>query len=127
MKPLAYGYMRVFCDVTEEQACSLERTIRQFADAQGFEFAMTFQETVSGSHEAFHELLHEVERADADYVVIPSFNHFSKNRILQNLMLAQLEEGAGVDVHLLRESERSHTAAALALGEPDKQPAAQGR
>lgn len=103
VKPLVYGYMRVFCDVTEEDVYSLERRIQECAEALGFLFVTTFQEIVSGSHEAFSELIEELQRSGSAHMIVPSFNHFSRNGILQSLMLAQLEEVAGVEVHTLRE------------------------
>lgn len=103
MKPLVYGYMRVFCDVTEEDVYSLERRIQECAEALGFQPARVVQETISGSHEVFYELIEELQRSGSAHVIVPSFNHFSRNGILQSLMLAQLEEVAGIEVHTLRE------------------------
>lgn len=103
MKPLAYGYMRVFCDVTEEDVYSLERRIQECAEALGFQFATTFQEIVSGSHVVFRNLIEELQRSGAEHVIVPSFNHFSRNSILQDLMLMDLESDAEVEVHIFRD------------------------
>lgn len=119
MKPLAYGYMRVFCDAADEQVRSLEQRIRQRAEGHGYEFATTFQETTDGSHEAFDELIEEIKRSGAEHVVLPSFNHLSRNSVLQSLLLARLEEAAEVEVHTLRaETEEAGYSPATRRGGP---------
>lgn len=122
MKPLAYGYMRVFCDVTEEDVRSVERRIQECAQELGFQLATTFQETVSGSHDALQELIEELQRSEAEHVIVPSFNHFSKHSILQRLLLEQLEEDTGAEVHTLREWARSTTLRSDLVNESNEQP-----
>lgn len=115
MQSLTYGYMRVFCDDTEERVRSLEQRLRQCSEERGLDFVTTFHETVSGSQEVLYELIEEVKRTAAGHVVAPSFRHFSRNELLQNVLLSRLEEGAGVEVHTLSEwaSRQVHAADAV--------------
>lgn len=122
MKPLTYGYMRVFCDATEEDVRSVMQRIQECAEALGFQLATTFQETVSGSHQVFGELIEEIQRSGAVHVIAPSFNHFSKHGILQRLLLERLEEDTAVEVHTLREWARSTTPVSVPVNESNKQP-----
>lgn len=99
---LAYGYMRVFCDVTDDQAYAMEQAIRHFAQATGFQVTSIFHEVESGSHEAFYELGEALRRTDVHDVVLPSLHHLSTNRALQGVLLDCLEESFQADVHVLK-------------------------
>jgi len=101
MKPLAYGYMRISCDASDEQLRDMEQRITRFADERGMEFAAFFFEHVRGSQEAFNELCDELRRADVHNVIVPSAHHFAENGLLQGLMFARLEMCAMADVHEL--------------------------
>lgn len=107
LKPLAYGYMRIFCDVTEEQVCVMEQRIVRLAEKLGYQFGTTFQEFQSGSQEAFYELNDELRRSDAHHVIVPSLRHFSRNSILQDLMVDRLENDSKAEVHTLKDHELS--------------------
>lgn len=100
--PLAYGYMRVPGDVPDDKVRRLEAALREFATASGFYLVTFFFEFSCGSHDAFHELITELQRADAHTVVIPTMNHLARSTLLQNSMLAQLEFEAAADVLALR-------------------------
>lgn len=101
VRPVAYGYMRVFCDVTDQQVYALEHDMRRFAQASGFRILTIFHEIDSGSHEAFYELGEAMRRADVRDVVVPSLRHLSTNRALRGVLLDCLEESFQADVHLL--------------------------
>ncbi|MEU0537085.1 recombinase family protein [Amycolatopsis tolypomycina] len=105
LPPLAYGYMRVPCDVPDDKVRKLEQRLRAFAASHGLYFVTFFFEFSCGSREAFDELVTELQRADAHYVVVPSFGHFARSVLLQNSMLAQLEHDAQAEVLALRESD----------------------
>ena len=103
-RPLAYGYMRVPCDVPDPKVRRLEQALRTRATVCGLELVTFFFEFQCGSHEAFNELVTELGRADAHYVVIPNLRHFAHNPLLQNMMLGQLEFEAQAEVLVLSES-----------------------
>lgn len=102
--PLAYGYMRVPCDVPDDKVRRLEQALRAFAALQGLYLVTFFFEFDCGSQEAFGELLTELRRAEAHYVVIPSLRHFAHSVLLQNQMLTRLEHEAAAEVLVLRET-----------------------
>ena len=104
-RPLAYGYMRVPCDVPDVKVQRLEQALRAFAALRGLYLVPFFFEFSCGSQEAFHELKTELQRADAHHVVIPSLRHLARSILLQNTMLGQLELEAAADVLVLRESD----------------------
>ena len=100
--PLAYGYMRVPCEVPDQKVRRLEQALRTLATASGLQLVTFFFEFSCGSHEAFDELVTELGRADAHYVVVPSLRHFAHSPLLQNMMLARLEFEAAAEVFELR-------------------------
>ncbi|MEV6446352.1 hypothetical protein [Amycolatopsis sp. NPDC051716] len=100
--PRAYGYMRVPCDVADEQVHQLEQEVVAYAETHGLFFAGFFFEFNCGSREAFDELVAELVRADVHYVVVPSLRHLAHNAILQELMLEQLSFAARARVLAMR-------------------------
>jgi len=103
-QPLAYGYLRVPCDVPDGKVRRLEQALRALAALRGLYLATFFFEFSCGSQVAFEELLTELQRADAHYVVIPSVRHFARSLLLQNQMLTRLEYEAAAEVLALRET-----------------------
>jgi hypothetical protein len=100
--PLAYGYMRVPCDVPDEKVRQLEKEVISYAEAQGFHLDRFFFEFACGSREAFDELTDELVRSDVHHVVVPSFRHLAHNELLQDLMMEQLSLSASADVLAMR-------------------------
>lgn len=102
LEPLAYGYMRVPGDVPDEKVRRLEQQLREFSSGHGLYFVSFFFEFSCGSREGFDELVTELKRADARYVVVPSMRHLARSVLLQNIMLAELEHDANAEVLVLR-------------------------
>jgi hypothetical protein len=102
--PLAYGYLRVPCEVPDAKVRRLEQALRAFAALQGLYLVTFFFEFDCGSQAAFGELLTELQRADAHHVVIPSLRHLARSVLLQNMMLTRLEGEAAAEVLVLRET-----------------------
>jgi len=73
--------------------------MRRFTKVEGFCYASTFYEDVSGSRAAFEELTNELKRAEARHVVVPSLEHLSSHPLLRNHMIERLELDA--DAHVL--------------------------
>jgi DNA invertase Pin-like site-specific DNA recombinase len=89
--PLAYAYMQVPCDIPDEKVRRMEHEIRCFAERKGWCLAAIFSEFVCGAHDALNELVRELKRADAHYVVVPTFRHLARNPLLLNILLMRLE------------------------------------
>ncbi|MBX7268809.1 recombinase family protein [Micromonospora sp. Llam7] len=98
MKPLIYGYMRVGDDASDDQIDQAERTLREYADVEGFCYATTFYDDDSGSRSAFYELTAELQRAEARHVIVPSLDHLSRHPILLNHMIERLEHEASARI-----------------------------
>jgi hypothetical protein len=104
LRPLAYGYMRVPCDIPDDKVCRMEYELRRFAEGKGFCLAAIFSEFVCGVHDAFNELVQELRRVDAHCVVVPTFRHLARNVMLQNCLLNRLEFDACAEVFALVET-----------------------
>lgn len=104
MTKVSYAYMRVFCDTTDQQVLAIEHRIHCFAEDQGFQLADIYHEFVSGSQGVFNDLVSEIKYSGAEVVIVPSLRHFSRNRVLQSLMLSRLEDCAGAEVITLRDA-----------------------
>ena len=100
--PRAYGYMRVPCDVPDEQVWQLEQETMAYAGKKGLDFVRFFFEFNCGSREAFGELVAELVSEDAHYVVVPSLRHLAHNAFLQDQMLEQLSFAARAKVLAMR-------------------------
>ena len=101
--PPVYGYMRVPCDISDDKVWHLEQDLRAYAAAKGFCFVAFFYEFECGSQEAFNDLVDELQRAGAHYVLVPTLRHLARNSPLQNMMLARLEFDAAAEVFTLGE------------------------
>jgi hypothetical protein len=100
--PRAYGYMRVPCDVADEQVWELEQEVISYAESLGFHFIQFFFEFNCGSREAFDELIDELVRVGVHHVIVPSLRHLAHNRLLQDLMIEQLNLSARAQVLAMR-------------------------
>lgn len=100
--PRAYGYMRVPCDVPDDKVQQLEHDVVAYAEGNGLHFVQFFFEFHCGSREAFDELVAELVRTGARYVVVPSLRHLAHNRLLQDMMLERLSFAARARVLAMR-------------------------
>ena len=99
MKPLIYGYMRVTEDMDDHEVCLMEQSLTTFADVEGYCLATIFYEYETGSQAAFTELLHELRRAEAHHVVVPSLEQLADSQIVQALMVDQVELETDAALH----------------------------
>jgi DNA invertase Pin-like site-specific DNA recombinase len=100
-KPLAYGYLRVQSDTDDQTLDSLEKGLKNYAEAHGYELATIFQELASGRFNAWDELLAELKRADAHDIIVPSLDHLTRHPLLRRTLLDRAEYDAKADVHEL--------------------------
>jgi hypothetical protein len=103
-RPLAYGYMRVPCDIPDDKVQRMERELRRSADGKGLFLTAIFSELVCGAHDAFNDLLQELQRTDAHYVIVPTFRHLARSVMLQNCLLTRIEFDAHAEVFELVET-----------------------
>jgi DNA invertase Pin-like site-specific DNA recombinase len=97
----AFGYMRVFCDVTDAQLYAMEHRLARFAGAQGLQLVTIFCEHDNGSQAVFNEMVEELQRTDTQHLIVPSLGHLSRQRFLQEAMLTRLEIDTDAEVHEL--------------------------
>ncbi len=98
MKPLMYGYLREACEAGDDEVERIERALKSFAGTAGFCYATTFYEYQLGSYAAFEELVVELKRAEAQYVVVPSFQHLSVHPMVCDHLLLRLASGVNAQV-----------------------------
>lgn len=95
MRPLMYGYLRT--DLVGDQKDEWEERIRLFADREGFDLGMVFHER-DGRRGAFTALIHELQRAEARHVAVPSMLHVWGSGTQNHALVSRLwnEANAGV-------------------------------
>ncbi|NEA56403.1 recombinase family protein [Streptomyces sp. SID13666] len=99
MKPLIYGYMRVTDEMDDLEVRLLETQMSAFAEREGFCLTTVFYEYDEGSQAAFTELVHEVRRAEARHIVVPSYEQMAESQIVQALMVETVALQVGAAVH----------------------------
>jgi hypothetical protein len=104
IQPLAYAYMRVPCNIPDDKVRRMEHELRRFAEGKGWCLAETFYEFRCGAHEAFNDLIAELQRTGATTVIVPTLRHLARNTLLQNVLLSRLEFDADADVFELVET-----------------------
>ncbi|WP_158719411.1 hypothetical protein [Streptomyces sp. NBRC 110035] len=97
----AFAYMRVFCDVTDEQLYTMEQRIARFAGGQGLQLATIFCEHDNGSQAVFDEMVEALQRTKTQHLILPSLRHLSPQRLLQEAMLTRLEIDTDAEVYEL--------------------------
>lgn len=98
LRPLAYGYMRVASESDDTAIRTIENSLKDYAEAHGFDFATIFHEFQSGSQAALDELIEELQRADAHTVIVPSLTDISPHPMLRSRRLDRLEDDAQAEV-----------------------------
>lgn len=96
--PLAYGYLRVPADMPDQQVKAMEDQLMDYADQLGCRFGGFFFEFRGGLAAAFNDLLEELRRTRAPYVIVPSLRHVAHHRLLREIRLSSLESDTGTQV-----------------------------
>jgi len=102
--PFAYAYMRVPCDISDDKVRRMEHELHRFAERKGLRLVETFYEFTCGSHEAFNDLIVELQRTGSVTVIVPTLRHLARSVMLQNCLLSRLEFDAQADVYELVET-----------------------
>lgn len=115
MKPLAYGYIRVTDDLTDDEVQQLEGKLRKLAEAEGFCLVEIRSEYQAAWYGTFYELIEDVKQAGMrpgplqariGSVVVPSLDHLSTHPRLREQLVRRLDE-AGVRVWVVEPLFRS--------------------
>jgi hypothetical protein len=101
VKPLIYGYMRMIEGVLDGDVRQMELVLRDYAEREGYCFATFFYEEDDGTMSAFTELIHELNRAEARHVIVPSGDHIARSPQLRSSRIRMLQHNAGAHVHVL--------------------------
>jgi len=96
--PFAYAYMR------DDKVRRMEHELHRFAERKGLRLVETFYEFTCGSHEAFNDLIVELQRTGSVTVIVPTLRHLARSVMLQNCLLSRLEFDAQADVYELVET-----------------------
>jgi nucleotide-binding universal stress UspA family protein len=99
MKPAIYGYMRAYDDTPEGEVMKDELQLFRWAQAEGYDLAVIYQEEQEGSIAVLTELIRELRLNGDGAVVVPSLEHFGTGRVLQEHLAAYLVHCADVDVY----------------------------
>lgn len=76
---------------TDDELTHTVHAMQVFAGAEGLCYVTTFFEWQTGTHAAFYEMVEELKRTEARYVVVPSFDHLSTHRLLLSYLVDRLE------------------------------------
>ncbi|MFJ5110914.1 hypothetical protein ACIQAD_09665 [Streptomyces sp. NPDC088551] len=80
-KKFAYGYMRVFSDVAGQEAYEVERSLRRYAEANDLHLGGIYHEFVSGSLDAFNEMVEVLRCTGVGTVILPSLGRTSARTV----------------------------------------------
>ena len=98
VRPLIYGYLRVWTDTCEQDAARTERELTDYAQREGFTVAEIFIERPYLPVPAFTGLIQAIARTETKDIVIPDLSHFCPFHGLGETMKAILEHVAGARV-----------------------------
>ena len=102
VKPLIYGYLRVWTDTTEQDAARTEHELTEYAEREGFTVAEIFIERPYLPVPAFTGLIQAIARTETKDIVIPDLSPFCPFHGLGETMKAILEHIAGARVWTIR-------------------------
>jgi len=102
LRPLIYGYLRVWTDTSDEDAARTERKLINYAEREGFTVAEIFVERPYLPVTAFDGLIQAIARTGTKDIVVPDLSHFCPYHRLGSSMKAILEHVAGARVWVIR-------------------------
>ena len=102
MRPLIYGYLRVWTDTSEQDAARTERELIDYAQREGFAVPEIFVERPYLPVPAFTGLIQAMARTETKDIVIPDLSHFCPFHGLGETMKAIIEHVAGGRVWVIQ-------------------------
>lgn len=94
-----YGYMRAYEATPEAEIMQDELRLFRWAQGEGYELAVIYQEEQEGSIAALTDLIQELKLTRDAAVVVPSLRHLGTSRVLQEHLAAYLVHCADVDMY----------------------------
>jgi nucleotide-binding universal stress UspA family protein len=94
-----YGYMRAYPEIPERKTLDDERKLFRWAQRQGYDLAVIYQEEQENSITALLDLIRELTLTGGAAVVVPSMRHFGTSRVLREHLSAYLVHCADVDLY----------------------------
>ncbi len=101
VKPLIYGYLRVWTDTSDEEAARTERELIDYTQREGFTVAEIFVERPYLPVPAFDGLVRAIARTETKDIVVPGLSHLSPIHGLGSAMKTILEHVAGARVWVI--------------------------
>jgi hypothetical protein len=98
MKPSIYGYMRAYEGTPETDIMKDELLMFRWAQAEGYELTVIYQELEEGSISVLTDLIRELKLNRDAAVVVPSIEHFGASPLLQEHLWAYVAHTADVEV-----------------------------
>lgn len=90
MHPRAYGYMYAPNDLDAAEIDRRADDITRYAESGGYELARTYFEWDARLKPALNELIAELQRTNARYVLVRSLREFSENSAFQEAICERL-------------------------------------
>lgn len=94
-----YGYMRAYDSTPEEEIEKDELQLFRWAQAEGYDLAVIYQEFDEGSIAVLSGLIRELKLTGDRAVVVPSLRHFGTSHVLREHLAAYVVHCADADVH----------------------------
>jgi hypothetical protein len=94
-----YGYMRAYESTPEADIMKDELRMFRWAQAEGYDLTVIYQELEEGSISVLTDLIQELKLNGDAAVVVPSMEHFGTSRVLREHLSAYLVHCADVDVY----------------------------
>lgn len=98
-KPSIYGYMRAYPGTSEAEVMENELKLFRWAQLEGYDLAVIYQEEEEGSISVLTELVEQLKLTDDPSVVVPSIQHFGTSRVLQNHLWAYVVHCADAELY----------------------------
>lgn len=98
-KPPIYGYMRAHPGIPEAEVMKDELRLFRWAQLEGYDLAVIFQEEEEGSIAALTELVEQLKLTDDPAIVVPSMRHFGSGRVLQEHLWAYVVHCVDAEVY----------------------------
>ena len=102
MKPLIYGYLRVWTDTPDDEAARTQHELTDYAQLEGFTLAEIFIERPYLPVPAFSGLIQAIQRTETKDIVVPDLSHFCPYNAPGDAMKAILEHVADARVWVIR-------------------------
>jgi hypothetical protein len=90
--------MRAYEDTPEAEIMKDELGLFRWAQAEGYDLGVIYQEVVEGSIAVLTELIEELKTKGDRAVVVPSEEHFGTSEVLRTYVREYLVRGAEAEV-----------------------------